>query len=345
MGQPFPANTADLTRPSLSPNSNSELLHTHDHASAVSWAAILAGAAAAAALSLILLMLGVGLGLSSVSPWARDGISAAALGVSGIAWITFTQLVASGMGGYLAGRLRTRWLAVHGDEVHFRDTAHGFLAWAIASLTTAALLTSTIGSIVAGGVQIAAPAVGAAAATTGVAGSGLAAAKLGADDTQLGYFVDSLFRKDISNSASASATATATTAGTTSSTSAGNASAPAGTNDVGLQVPTASVTVEVGRIFVTSISQAALAPNDKQYIGQMVAQRTGLAQADAEKRVTDTYGRMQAKLQEAKTAAQQTADQARKAAAKGSLWLFISLLAGAFVASLAATWGGRHRDL
>ena len=345
MGQPFAANTADQARSDVSRHASGELMHTHDHASAVSWAAIFAGAAAAAALSLILLMLGVGLGLSSVSPWARDGISAAALGLSGIAWITFTQLVASGMGGYLAGRLRTRWLAVHGDEVHFRDTAHGFLAWAIASLATAALLTSAIGSIVAGGVQLAAPAVGAAAATTGVAGSGLTAAKPGADDTQLGYFVDSLFRKEISNTASASTTPTATTAGTTSSTSASNPSAPAGTNDVGLQVPAAATAAEIGRIFVTSISQPTLAQNDTQYIGQIVAQRTGLSQADAEKRVTDTYGRMQAKMQEAKTAAQQTADQARKAAAKGSLWLFISLLAGAFVASLAATWGGRHRDL
>ncbi len=123
------------------------------HANAVSWGAIVAGAAAAAALSLIMLMLGIGLGLSSVSPWAHHGVSAASFGVSAILWITFSQIVASGMGGYLAGRLRTRWLAVHTDEVYFRDTAHGFLAWAFASLATAALLTSEIGAIVSGGIQ------------------------------------------------------------------------------------------------------------------------------------------------------------------------------------------------
>lgn len=121
--------------------------------SAVSWGAIAAGAAAAASLSLILLILGVGLGLSSVSPWARNGVSATTFGVSTILWLTLTQLLASAMGGYLAGRLRTKWTEVHADEVYFRDTAHGFLAWAIASLSTAALLTSVIRSILSGGVQ------------------------------------------------------------------------------------------------------------------------------------------------------------------------------------------------
>ena len=105
--------------------------------SAVSWGAILAGAAGAAALSLILLMLGVGLGLSSVSPWARSGLDGADLGRSTIIWIIVTQLLASGMGGFLAGRLRTRWFDTPADEVYFRDTAHGFLAWAMASLATA----------------------------------------------------------------------------------------------------------------------------------------------------------------------------------------------------------------
>src|ERR1700743_1127657 len=116
-------------------------------ASAVSWAAILAGAAGAAALSLILLILGVGLGLSSVSPFAGSGASATTFGVSTIVWITLTQLAASGLGGYLAGRLRTRWASTHVGEVYFRDTAHGLLAWAIATLGTAAMLTSAIGGI------------------------------------------------------------------------------------------------------------------------------------------------------------------------------------------------------
>src|SRR5215510_9656349 len=108
--------------------------------SAVSWGAVFAGAAAAAALSLILLLLGTGLGLSSVSPWATEGIDASTFGVSSIVWITFMQLAASAVGGYMAGRLRTKWTDTQGDEVYFRDTAHGFLAWAVATIATAALL-------------------------------------------------------------------------------------------------------------------------------------------------------------------------------------------------------------
>ena len=186
------------------------------HASAVSWGAIVAGAAAAAALSLILLMLGTGLGLSSVSPWTHDGVSATTFGVSTILWVTFTQLVASGMGGYLAGRLRTKWVAVHTDEVYFRDTAHGFLAWAVASLATAALLTSMIGSIVSGGLQAGASAAGGvatAATAVGAASAGSEVAKSDSDGGPMGYFVDSLFRKDANASAAGSAAAEGGAAG------------------------------------------------------------------------------------------------------------------------------------
>ncbi len=294
------------------------------HTSAVSWGAIVAGAAAAAALSLILLILGTGLGLSSVSPWAHDGVSATAFGVGTILWLTLTQLLASGMGGYIAGRLRTRWVALHSDEVYFRDTAHGFLAWAVASLATAALLTSVIGSIVGSGVQAGASAVGGVASTAAVAGAAAAgsnADKSSADSGPMGYFIDSLFRKP----ASTDATATTTPA------------APA--------APTAAASpAEVTRIFVNSMRSGALPSDDVRYVGQLVAQRTGLSQQDAEKRVTDTYTSVQSKLREAEVTAKDAADKARKASSYGALWLFISLLIGAFVASLAATFGGRHRD-
>ena len=169
--------------------------------SAVSWGAVFAGAAAAAALSLILLLLGTGLGLSSVSPWSNEGVDAGTFGISSILWITFMQLAASAVGGYLAGRLRTKWTGVHNDEVYFRDTAHGMLAWAVATLGTAALLTSVIGSILGGGVQAAGSAVG-NAASAAVSGATVAGAQAepgqagqaGATEGPMGYFVDSLFR-------------------------------------------------------------------------------------------------------------------------------------------------------
>lgn len=141
--------TAPLNPPDYGYNANPSRTSN----SAVSWGAIVAGAAAGAALSLILLILGVGLGLSAVSPWVNESISAERFGMSTIIWLSITQLLSSALGGYLAGRLRTKWVDIHNDEVYFRDTAHGFLAWAVASLATAVLLTSVIGAILGGAID------------------------------------------------------------------------------------------------------------------------------------------------------------------------------------------------
>ena len=294
-------------------------------ASAVSWGAIFAGAAAAAALSLILFILGTGLGLSSVSPWSQNGVSATAFGVSTIVWITLTQVAAAGMGGYLAGRLRTKWQSVATDEVYFRDTAHGFLAWAIASLATASLLASVIGSIVSSGVQAGAAVAGGVAsgatvaAATGAAATGGDIARNPADNGLMPYLVDSLFRRD--RGVASTAPGTPGTADSTASTS------------------------EVMRIFATSIRAGALPADDLRYVSQLVAERTGMPQADAEKRVGAAFARAQTTLRDAEVTAKEAADKARKASAYVALWLFISLLTGAFVASFAATYGGRQRDL
>jgi hypothetical protein len=114
--------------------------------SAVSWAAVISGAFVAASLSLILLSLGTGLGFSAVSPWTHNGASAAAIGAGAIAWLIVTQIAASALGGYLGGRLRTKWTNVHTDEVYFRDTAHGLLVWAVGMVITAGFLASAAAS-------------------------------------------------------------------------------------------------------------------------------------------------------------------------------------------------------
>lgn len=294
--------------------------------SAVSWGAIAAGAAAGASLSLVLLILGVGLGLSSVSPWALEGVSAATFGVSTIVWLTLTQLLSSAMGGYLAGRLRTKWIDTHTDEVYFRDTAHGFLAWAVATLATAVLLTSVIGSILGGGIQAGASVVGGVANRATVAAGGFAASgKMAGEDTgPMPYFSDALFRRDESAEAAFSTRAAMPV----------EASERTMTNEA----------AEVGRIFMNASRSEPLPHDDLLYVGQLVSKRTGLSQQDAEKRVTDLYSRAQAKLHNAEVAAKETADRARKASAYAALWIFVSLLGGAFVASLAATYGGRQRD-
>jgi hypothetical protein len=112
----------------------------------VSWAAVVGGAFVAAALSLILLSLGTGLGFSAVSPWSNNGASASAIGSGAIVWLILTQILASALGGYLGGRLRTKWTGVHTDEVYFRDTAHGLLVWAVGIVITAGFLASAAAS-------------------------------------------------------------------------------------------------------------------------------------------------------------------------------------------------------
>ena len=116
--------------------------------SAVTWSAILAGSVAAIALSLVLLSLGSGLGLVSVSPWPGVGASPTTFTIGAGIWLIITQWLSSAVGGYLAGRMRTRWNNLHTDEVFFRDTAHGLLTWATATLivTTVAVLSAALTS-------------------------------------------------------------------------------------------------------------------------------------------------------------------------------------------------------
>ena len=287
----------------------------------VSWGAVIAGAAAAAALSFILLILGVGLGLSSVSPWS---FNATAIGVGTIAWLAFMQLAASGIGGYMAGRLRAKWSSVHTDEVHFRDTAHGLLAWAVATLLTVAMLAGGTRAVLSGAID-AGTGVAAAVAPAAAAGAGAAAANAGDSGgaNPLDYFSDMLLR-----SAPAPATATGAPAMPV-------ADAP---------VNAADQRVEIGRIFASGLSTGSLAADDRAYLGQVVAKRTGLTQAEAEARVDAVYGRAAKAAADAKAKAQQAAETARKAGAHTALWMFVALLLGAFVAALAATFGGRQRD-
>jgi hypothetical protein len=141
-------------------------------ASGVSWGAVIGGAFVASALYLILLALGAGFGLSAVSPWSNVGLTATAAGAIAIAWLVIIEIIASAFGGYLTGRLRTKWTLIHSDEVFFRDTANGFLAWAVALVVSAALLASAAASMAGSAPQT---------RETSVSDPGM-------------YFVDTLFR-------------------------------------------------------------------------------------------------------------------------------------------------------
>lgn len=273
------------------------------HASGVSWGAIFAGAVAAAALSFILLILGVGLGLSSVSPYSYTDKP---LGGASIAYIAFMSLAASAIGGYIAGRLRVKWANVHTDEVHFRDTAHGLLAWAVATLITVAMLTGGVRAIMSGAIDSAA-AIGNVAAPAAAAAAG-ANATDGDASGPADYFSDMMLRSTTGESA------------------------------------TADQRAEVNKIIMSAVRNGSLPADDRAYLAQLIAKRSGVAPADAERRVDEIYGRASKAAADAKAKAMQVAEEARKAGAKASLWMFVALLLGAFTASLAATFGGRNRD-
>ena len=151
------------------------------HSSGVAWGAVLGGAFVAAAFYLILLALGAGFGLSAVSPWSNAGASATTLETGAIVWLVFTEVMAAALGGYLTGRLRIKWASIHTDEVHFRDTANGFLAWAVALVLSVSFLLSTAASIVGGHGQLRSSAESAPATSV-------------VDPNA--YFVDKLLRSD-----------------------------------------------------------------------------------------------------------------------------------------------------
>jgi hypothetical protein len=129
------------------PGSSTRQFISDEHSSGVSWSAVIGGAFVAAAISLIMLALGAGFGLSAVSPWSNISASAKAIDSAAIAWLIVTQVIACALGGYLTGRLRTKWVAVHTDEVFFRDTANGFLVWAVGLVMTVTFLVSTASSM------------------------------------------------------------------------------------------------------------------------------------------------------------------------------------------------------
>lgn len=270
--------------------------------SGVAWGAIIAGAFAAAAVSLILLILGSALGLSSVSPWSNPE-TIAVFTVKTAIWLIVMQWVAAGLGGYLTGRLRTRWVGVHTDEVFFRDTAHGFLAWALATVLTASVLASATASIVSGGVQ-AASAISAGAAAR--PGAEMAPPAPGKPDEANGYYIDSLFRN-------------------------ANFNQKADLKDA---------RAETTKILMTGLKNGTVPEEDKIYLAEMVSAHAGISKEEAAKRVDNAI----TQLNTVKEKIKQKAEEARKTAMHISIYMFLSMLVGAFVASSAAAIGGRQRD-
>jgi hypothetical protein len=287
--------------------------------SAASWGAILAGAVVAVSFSLILLTLGAGLGFASISPWSDHGLSAGAFSDAATIWLIVTQWLSAAAGGYIAGRLRQRWLATHVHEVFFRDTAHGLVTWAVATVVVASILATSTTALLGGGAR----AMGglAAAGGQGIAAMGHqempgARGPVGSDAAAGGsaaYNLDKLFRSNSSGSSP----------------------------DLNGQGPRATdARVEVMHIAENAAVSDAVSDDDRAYLASLVAAKTGVSSDEAQKRV-DAFIQS---VREASVKAKAAADEARKSAATTALFTALALLIGAFIASVSAAIGGRLRD-
>jgi hypothetical protein len=184
----------------------------------------------------------------------------------------------------------------------FRDSAHGLLAWAVATLVVVTVLGSTVSGFLGSGVQ---------AVSNVVGGAAKAGTEAASNTSPNGYVVDSLFR----------------------SSDPARINAPAAEGD-------AAYVGQATRILAASIANGEMSADDKSYLATLISARTGLSQADAEKRIDDTW----ATVQKTKAKAQETAEKARKAAATTTLLGALSLVIGAFIAAVSAILGGKLRD-
>ena len=272
----------------------------------VEWGPIILGTLAALAMLVVLMAFGSALGLSIVSPQPYAGISARGAAVVAGLYVALVHVAAFATGGYLAGRLRSPWNTGTDTlvERHFRDGAHGFAVWSLGVVLGAALALSGAAGVLKAGTAI-------VAAGTAGASSNPAVAQISMQPTD--YAVDRLL------------------APAPGATQTGNGVAPASRAD--LAAPMA-------RAFTANLNNPQLDANDRAILASMVSQRTGLSQADAEKRVDQAFTDLKAAEQKARDAA----DKARKIALIAAFLAAAAMAIAAAAACAGAALGARHRD-
>jgi hypothetical protein len=236
----------------------------NDSQATVSWRAVLAGSTLSLAITLILLAFGIGMGFSVVSPWANSGVSATTFTLAGGIYLIVVAMLSSTIGGYLAGRMRSQWRTVHEHERYFRDTAHGVLVWALATIVSAAVLGGATTNLLSGASAGLAPVTGSAARSSSSA-----------------IYVDNLLRTDPTAPAPANSptSATAAASGTDMNATRG----------------------EINRIIVPSMRKgSSVSISDRAYLAKVVSTRTGLSQADAEQRVNQVITQAKTKADDAR---------------------------------------------
>ena len=290
----------------------------------LSWGAIAAGALCAAAISFLLITFGSAIGLSAVSPWPHVGLSPTVALVIAALWMAVVQVVAFAAGGYVAGRVRNSWGAVVAHERRFRDGMHGLIVWAV-GLLAAALVAASAATIAAkAGTEAAATVTAGALGGAATAGN---ATPRGANPAD--YAFDYLMRP-------APGEAAAPPAGQASASQA-----PTGPQPAVYRMPNAQeLQPSVLRIFSDGLRAGTLPAADRTYLASLVSMRTGMSQADSEKRVDEAFQR----AKEAEDKVRAAADKARKASVLAAFLAAATLAIGCAAACAGATAGGRHRD-
>ena len=268
----------------------------------VEWGAVFAGAVLAAALSFVLLTFGTAIGLSATSPWPGSGLSAKVIASIAVFWAMAQQIGSVMVGGYVAGRMRSRWYET-GHEAEFRDGLHGALVWGVAVLISALLIFATAGTV----------------ARTGASLAGKAASSMVSSTDVTDTVIDAMLRPGNVGQA-----APAGQQGTTAAQATPAAQHPAGGEET---------RAEIARILATSVAGGSITSENRTYLTQLVAQRTGISQQEAERRVNNAVN-----------AARDTADKARH----GAILVGFVTAAGLIVLHDAGWWvamrGGEHRE-
>jgi hypothetical protein len=263
--------------------------------SAVSWPAIFAGTVVAAAASLVLVVVGAGIGFGSLSPWPNAGATVTEFTAMTAVGLVLVQWLSAGIGGYVTGRLRSRWTGLHTHEVFFRDTAHGLITWATSTLVVSTALALAAASA-AGAAAHGVAAAGAAAS----AGAGAAASSASSHSSIDPYDVDTLLRPQ------------------TPDASAQNR-------------PEAAV--QATRILGAGLATGDVPAADQQYLQQVVTTQTQLSAADAKTRVDAAVAKVKAAhdktLQAADAARKATSEASLVTALAMILGAFIACIAAA----------------
>jgi hypothetical protein len=283
-------------------------------ASYIEWSPVIAGAIGASAISFLLLTFGGAVGLTLTSPWPNEGVPAWAILFAVAWWSVMVQIGSFFAGGYLAGRMRTRWADATLHEVRFRDGTHGFTVWAVGVLFGALLIAYAGGAAVHSATQ-----------ATATVAAGAASGNADAAKTSAASTVTSMLLRPAPRPA-----AGASPSGAPASAAPATANTP----------PDSAYRDEVNRILAATVANRELTADNRNYLVSIIAARDGISEDQARQRVDAGIAQLQTMENDARNAA----DKARKAGLMAGFLTAVSLLISLAAAIGGAHLGGRHRD-